>query len=143
MVHGHPCRRWQPKHLTLVFRFCSGSGRRSAIRASNPRLHIQSALGLSQALLASPPVVGTFTGGCLSHVHFTPQKRTWIDSFRMSAKGLKRTNATQQEHCHNTSFEHVVGPAEQRQWSGMGRPSACAALIFDKQLDLGAAAAPS
>ena len=45
----------------LYFGLCRGAGRQQAIRPSNARLHIQGALGLSQALFAGAPVRGTFT----------------------------------------------------------------------------------
>ena len=47
-------------HAPLL-RLGRGARRRQAIRASNARLHIQGALGVSQALLAGAPVRGTFT----------------------------------------------------------------------------------
>src|SRR5262245_12734233 len=61
MVYGHCCRLWQLNRHTPVFWLGRSASRQQAIRASNARLHIQGALGLSQALLAGAPVRGAFT----------------------------------------------------------------------------------
>src|SRR5262249_49724660 len=57
----HSRRRWQLNPHTPVLRLGRIARRQQAIRASNARLHIQGALGLSQALLAGAPVRRAFT----------------------------------------------------------------------------------